>query len=488
MSGKKDEKNYDPTAVMEALADGLLLGNASDATRSRADLISWGLKSYEGQRDVWNALGYILEPTYQIYDKLYERGDIAATIINAMPDECWRLTPSVVEAGKKTLTETDFEKRWKELAEEYRFFHYLHRADRISGIGEFGVIWLGFDKGEPNEPLREGSNITFLRPLARDCVEISKAERDVKSSRYGLPEMYSLTISDPVSGSASSSRALDVHHSRILHIAEDCKNNDIFGTPRLKTILNRLHSLEMLAGGSAEMFWRGAFPGMVFNIDPDVQKDNSSLTEAREHIDKFVHNLQRYMRLKGITVQSLSPEVANPRDHFDVQIALIAAAKGYPQRILVGSERGELASTQDESAWAKKLEGRRINYLEPFVLRKLVNKLIEVGSLPEPAGGYTVNWPDMREYSPKVKAETENLRATALYNYVRSPDAQAVMPPEMFLRKIMGFNDAEVEAVEKIMREMKIDEDAEADRDSDADDELLKQKLIEITPEEQKEE
>src|SRR5690606_32676688 len=95
----------------------------------------------------------------------------------------------------------------------------------------------------------------------------------------------------------------------------------------------------------------------------------------------------------------------DPGPHFDVQIALISAATGIPQRILMGSERGELASSQDERNWAVQVADRQNDFAETQVLRPFVNRLIGWGILPEPTGGhYEVEWPRQDEPTSDQRA------------------------------------------------------------------------------------
>ena len=107
-------------------------------------------------------------------------------------------------------------------------------------------------------------------------------------------------------------------------------------------------------------------------------------------MDSYLHGFQRYLRLQGIDIQELKPQLADPSNHFAVLINMISIATGIPKRILLGSERGELASSQDEKNWADQIDSRRKDHCEPMILRPLIDSLIGVGVLPEPKGEYVV--------------------------------------------------------------------------------------------------
>ncbi|GAF99571.1 unnamed protein product, partial [marine sediment metagenome] len=82
-------------------------------------------------------------------------------------------------------------------------------------------------------------------------------------------------------------------------------------------------------------------------------------------------------------------------------ISLIAGATGIPQRILLGSERGELASGQDKASWDERVQDRRNEFATPIV-RDFVDRLSNVGALPEVE--YDVRWPEIEDLDEDTKA------------------------------------------------------------------------------------
>ena len=131
-------------------------------------------------------------------------------------------------------------------------------------------------------------------------------------------------------------------------------------------------------------------------------------------------------------------------------IDLIACATRIPKRILMGSERGELASSMDEQSWLDMITARRQQHLEPTIVRPLIDRLIEVGVLSEPKEGYTVIWPDLMTTSDKEIADVGKARAKALKDYLDS-GADQIVPPEIFLEKVMGFSEEDRERIRLIL-------------------------------------
>jgi hypothetical protein len=302
---------------------------------------------------------------------------------------------------------------------------------------------------------------------------ISQYDIDPKSERYGKPLIYNISpksISSLSSTSAASN--IEVHHSRIIHVAEDCLEDDVEGIPRLRSVLNRLEDIEKLAGGSAEMFWRGAYPGMALLAREGFSLDAQTLTQIETEMDKYEHDLQRFMRLKGLDVESLAPQVADPKGHMDIQFDLISAATRIPKRILLGSERGELASSQDEKAWAKVIQARQHEHCEAVLLRPLVDRLIAVKILPEPSEDYTVEWPDLLAPGDKDKAEIGEIRSKALKAYVDSIGAEDVLPPSMFLEKMLGCTDEEIMEIDELHEKMLKKEDADSKLEPESEEDV----------------
>jgi hypothetical protein len=122
----------------------------------------------------------------------------------------------------------------------------------------------------------------------------------------------------------------------------------------------------------------------------------------------------------------------------------------------MGSESGHLASTQDTGNWQRRVKERRELYLEPFVIRPTVDRLIQYGALPAPRrDDYIIKWPDSMTISDKDRADLALKGAQALMQYVTS-GAEKVMPLPIFLTKIMSFTDQEADAVLSEMEKNKL--------------------------------
>lgn len=425
-----ENKNMDSLKELKILASVLL---------SRTKVMDRLGQSYDGDRNIYDLFGYPKTLTFSHFYNRYKRQDIAKRVVDTYPDCCWRIPPSISENSNE---QTDFEKSWEVLVKKKSIYHYLHRFDRILGIGKFGVLLIGFnDKKKLNLPVTKANDILYLRPFMECNVTIKTWVEDINNERYGLPLIYTLKSGIPSGGTSD----VDVHYTRVLHVCDGATEDDINGTPRLEPVYNRLQDIELIAGGSAEMFFRGAFPGIAFEMDKDAQIIDATALE--DEIEDYIHGMKRYLKLQGIKANSLPPQAIDPTNHLKVQIDLVSACTSIPKRILVGSERGELASTQDSSFWDDCVEERRTNFDTIKIVRPFVDKLVEVGVLPEPSEEYTVNWPPLHVQSEKERAEIAERWATALGKYVSAIGSDLVIPEPIFLSKYFGFTQEELDKV-----------------------------------------
>ena len=244
--------------------------------------------------------------------------------------------------------------------------------------------------------------------------------------------------------------SLVVHHSRIIHVAEDILESDIFGIAKLESVFNRLFDIEKIVGGDAEMFWRGARPGYAGKTDPDYAMTETTKRELKEQIDEYEHDLRRILVNEGVSLEALAQQIADPKEHVDVQISMVSAVTGIPKRILIGSERGELSSAQDRGEWLSYVQTRREEYTEPNIVRPLIDRLIEYKVLPTPVEGlYNIRWEDLFALTDMEKVDMGSKRSTALRDYSLTPIAPAVMSIKSFLKYGMGLSDDEILEVEE---------------------------------------
>jgi len=427
---------------------------------ARANLAASLGQSYGGDRDLYEALGYTpqSELVYGTFVQQYRRQDIAKAIIDRPVKVTWSGDITVVET--KIDDSTPLELEWQKLWEDLKLKSKFIRLDKLTGLGKYGIFLLGFDdvsnakqytrpvRKKTKNWLKGGRRLLYVRPLGEASVEIDTWEKDVSNERYGLPLLYSVTLLDGKSNEMTE--PLKVHYTRILHIMEGQLESETEGVPRLESVFNRLQDLEKLVGGSAEMFWRGARPGYSGEIAPDHTMSTEDEAALKEQIDEYENNLRRLLINQGVKLSALDMQIANPKDHVDVQLSMISAVTGIPKRILSGSERGELSSSQDSNEWTSYVQGRREEFAEPHIVRPFIDRMIEVGVLPEAKDRYTIEWDDLFSISEKEKVLIGRTRATALREYFVNPITPQLIPLKAFYQFFLGFKRSQVEAITKM--------------------------------------
>jgi len=437
--------------------------------RSRASLMSQLGEQYGGDRDLYTALGYVKNPCWDDYYALYKR-TIGKTIIDAPVDRTWQgefeIALPDLEQDEESEEESEdaiaWMEAWNELVDRIDYFSKVARADKLTGIGKYGVLFLGFNDGKPwNEPVSMSASLDLLyvTPLGEKSADIATVVQDRNSPRFGKPETYNISFNQTDTQDTDiSTSAQSVHWTRIIHLVRNNLESEVYGASDLEAPFNFLQDLLKISGGSAEMFWRGAFPGLGFMMDPEMEIDPDMRAAMGDEIEEYMHSMRRYLRLKGVDIKELKPQTVDPSKHFDVQIQQISALTRIPKRVLTGTERGELASSQDARSYNDMVDERRGDFAEPQLVREFVDRMIGVGVLADP-GHYEIIWPDLNTKTDDERAKYADTMANAVEKFTRSGAAETFLPPEVFLKDMMGYTDEEVDEIVKMIEAMEIDEE-----------------------------
>jgi hypothetical protein len=405
---------------------------------------------YGGDRNIYTALGYPQTIQYSDVIARYTRQDIARAVIDRPVEASWCDDVAIQEAVEE---ETPLEKAWRNLCKnkDLNVISNLQKLDTLAGLGRYAVLLLGLSDAKSTDmlvvPPTEGVSLVYLKAYGEGHANIVKTETDRTNPRYGLPVLYQLTNQDDT----GISYTYQVHHDRVLHVAQGNLEGDVYGESRLLPIWNRLMDLEKLVGGSAEMFWRNARPGYKGKIDDDFILTIEDENKLIDQLEEYEHNLRRFLVARGVEIDSLMQPVTDPTTHVDVQIQMISAQTGIPRRILTGSERGELASTQDRENWADYITARRLRFINHSILGPFIDRCIKHGVLPAPRDGYDIIWPSVYERSEEDRARVGEIRSRALAQYASQPAAEMIIPPEAFCQYFLGLSIEDLDVISKIV-------------------------------------
>jgi hypothetical protein len=465
------------------------------------------------RRDYNREFGYTENPTVELYQQLYDREPYARRAVEIWPDEACQVTPSVYEV-EDADTVTDFEQGVNDLPRQLRgrswyagtegnpIFAALRMAAILAGIGCYGGLLLGLDdiipgsgrtladpvvgveenntrpagKGSPagsvlggysfstNAQQTANRRLLYLRPLSQSQCQISRWETNPTSPRYLHPVEYQVTVGDPqgnygdISVMPTSSQL--VHWTRIVHICDE----DVLHTPRLQPVLNPISDIIKVRGGSAEMYWLGAFAGHTLKVPPGIQPPPPE--EAKAAYEQWREGLQRILIAgEGSELVGHAASVVDPTPQIMAQLQAMACILRFPLRVLLGTEEGKLAGGQDARALNRRVRGYQGNHFTPRFMISFYDRCIMLGVLPEPTegtgmltvdspdgpqtretnAGYSIWWPDLESSSDTEKAGNAQRLSSALAQFISSGASKYITLAD-FLSRFLGWDEEEAAA------------------------------------------
>jgi len=377
---------------------------------------------YGGDRDLYEAFGWQKDPGVDDFYGMYLRNPYGRAVVDAPASTTWRDGPRIQDKEDPGADEeTDFEADVATFVDELRAWHYCKRADKLAGIGEYGLLVVGFsDDQDLVQPVDAGSlegdpdeDVDWLRPFSQRSVE-SLRLGDQTSGRWGEPLYYRLDLGDEDDETSHASTDVWVHHSRVVHIAENRLDDEVRGTPRQEPVFNALMDIEKTLGSAAEIAYRGARDSLHVNVDKDYELEDGG-DQLQEEVRKFIHGLQPFIRTQGAEVEDIGDAELDPSSVIDSEIEAICAYTGMAQSILKGNETGERATTEDRKEWYGQIAERREQFATPTIVRQLLDRLREFDVIADPSGeGYTVDWPSLAEQSDLDESKVQVNRAQVI--------------------------------------------------------------------------
>lgn len=373
---------------------------------------------FGGARDLYSVFGYKVKVTPEDFLAKYVRQDITTRIIDAPPGATWSIPPIMTDETRQT--------EWQALNRRVKLWNAMYRADRLARLNTFSILVFGFDKGSLHAPLKPGSakELHYVRAFGARAVSEMKYIKDPNNPKFGFPEFYTIGFDESnvteVGTGNSTTKGLNeirVHHSRVVHIVENALEDQVFGTPIIEKVYNLLDDLLKVSGGTAETYWLTGNRGIQANVDKDMEISPDDAAALSDEIDEYMHQLRRFIRTRGVELNVLDSKPPSPKEVFSMIMALISGTTGIPQRILIGSEAGQLASEQDRANWAERIDERRALFAGPEMLEPTIDILQMSGVMKE--GDVDFEWPDAFVQNPLEKAQTMAQQARAIGNISR---------------------------------------------------------------------
>lgn len=382
-----------------------------------------GWTAFEGDRNYNKVLGYPEEIDISDYYSRYKRQSIAGRIVDLPAIDTWAKPPKVSEDDN---IETPFVKDWQTLVKKKHVWSVLCRADKLSGIGRFGILLIGtrgdggLETSLEQDALKSPDDILYLRPFSELVVTVKDIDGEPGSERSGLPVIYNVQLD------GSTTTETEVHYTRIVHLADGKLDNGVYGTPRLEGVWNDLLDMVKFVGGTAEATWLNMRSPLALGPKAGyrIEDTDAAKKDLLQETKRFQHDILRIMYLNGFEPMPMGQGIVmDPEPPFAVTLSLISGKTGIPQRKLVGSAQGELSSAREDTRqWAGTVAARQQTYAEPEILRPFIDWCIWSGAIKPPTSGeYDVGTlkpgdDDEREW-PSIVEQTDDERAdTAVKN------------------------------------------------------------------------
>jgi len=409
-----------------------------------------GPNLYGGRRDLYGAVGYPRQLTSDDYRDFYERGDVAARLVEFYPQSTWLPAVAVNEIDDPD-TQTEFERIWIDFDRRLNVIADIFmRADILACTYRYSVIVIGAP-GDLSTELPRGNGrpdaIKYLTVLGEDRAAVTRLvgqdDTDenglypgatgyidpVSSSRFGLPLTYCckfgvainyFTSDGSVSSSTGSLIERDVHWSRVWHMANGTLDNRVYGQSMYRRVANALIDYQKLRAAYAESAWRTASPKIHANMDPTMMMLPGEEEQLREAIDRLRHDMEDVVRTRGVDIKMLSSPVGSMEANVHTLLRVISAAWGIPARVMTGSEEAKAAGTQDDRHTNDRQTERWGYYATPQ-LGGFIGRLADYNYMPRPKD-LTIVWPEIEEHTESEKAAIASQLALANKNQTDARD------------------------------------------------------------------
>lgn len=437
------------------------------AIRSRQALMTGGVD--DKRPDAWCSYGYPNNLCFSDYYKLWEREGVAHGAVMLLNEKCWETDPEVIEGDEdsRATAPTAWEKQFKKLAKRVKLWEKFRDADMRRLVGYYsGIILQIADNKKWDQPVNRVSErqLVKLIPCWEGQLRVNEWFDDPDQPNFGEPKSFTydeIRVTDGSNETTKNGRSVTIHPDRVVVIG-DIRS----GIPFLRAGFNAAINLEKIVGGSGESFLKNASRQLGINFEKDV--DLSSIARAhgvnqgelQEIFDEVTRGMNQGIDqtiiTQGATVNPLVATVPDPEPHFNIALQTFAASVRIPTKILVGHLTGERASTEDNKAFNKTGQGRRVNVLSADI-EQFVGHVTQLGMLPDVES--SVIWDNLTE--PSLDEKLANVTKMVDANQKMLGSGEMVFSVDE-MREVAGYEAAQpIEPLGEELPEDELDVDVE---------------------------
>lgn len=363
--------------------------------------------------------GWPVSVEFKMLHDMYRRNGLAKAGVNLTKGKTWEDYPALWE--NEEPQETKAEKDIADRFEHLRLWQRVADADRRALVGGYSGLILRFaDNKAFREPVGRVPGglmgLVEVIPAWRSQLEVSEWDTDERSDTYGQPKMFQFNESALGGANQTNLRSFEVHPDRVVIWSED---GTVHAESALLAGYNDLMTCEKVSGAGGEGFWKNAKSGLSLEMDKEARLEDMAkamgvpLDEVVDAMDEqiadFNQGLDKVLMLQGMTAKTMGVTLPSPEHFFNIALQSFAASLSIPVKILIGSQTGERASTEDAREWAKVNNARRVDICRPN-LRTLIDRLVRFGIIQDKS--WVIGWTDLTEATMGEKIDRADKMAS----------------------------------------------------------------------------
>lgn len=355
------------------------------------------------------AYGYPDSLDFNILYNAYRRGGFFNAIVDIIPERCFSDEPFIVDGDGDTPQDTQFEKEVEQLITKFDLWRVFETAFKYADVGQYSTIVPVVSEPTQNTlegELTKGKRIIAINPWWQvECEANSEYDSDYESENYNKPLSYRLQPSILSGRQTTNAEQHTLHYSRV-RVITNAVGATIYGESVLEPAFNALFDANKVRGASGEGYRKNAMQKYVLSAtNAEAAKAFNAKKEVIDQaVDDFNDNFNSALRLGGVSVTALQTQLQDPKSAWEICVVEACASRGVSFTELVGFMTGERASTQNSSAFTKRLKKWQKKYGHD--IHKFLQWLIDLQLLPQPSNGeFKVCWPDIGEPSTTEKLD-----------------------------------------------------------------------------------
>lgn len=436
-----------------------ITANSHNSSRSfgRGGRGGYGFPTSISQNTTYNVAEQAGYPNVVGFDQLWlmaTKSPIGTAGIHRLVDKCWQTHPVITDGendGERELTQ--FEKDLNILINKHKLFTRIKGADWRQRVGRYSAILPIIKEQEPNSSDQEVKHVKGIEALIKlmpkfeseiDVTDVS-TNSDINSESYGEPTHFNLREGVVGDRNPIDNKEIQLHPSRVITYAEGADDGSIFGIPTLEAGFNNLINLESIGASAAITMKKNAQQRVITSINDNQvasalgNKDSDAYKSFSQNMDDFDKGVKNSLVLYGMDVHTLNTTLADPTNPFTIELTAFAASVKTPVSELVGLQMNEQASSSNRATFNETAKSRRENFINPEMIMKTLEYLIDVGVMAAPTDEIIITWDDLNEDTPSEKLDTANKMEDINKKRFESGRGEALFS-DGEIRKAAGFD------------------------------------------------